>query len=800
MLFNSYSSLVFPAAVALNMFSTTALLIVLTVLNYPELAADVAIAQGSVLAIVMGFSANARNLILADSSTAITKVFLKFRCVSSVPIVFIAFLLSQGLVQTDVVIAIVIIFRRCAEWLAELQLSERERSEDFRYAYRFVVLQSISFFLLISAFYVENHGLILLTLIFWTISPVLEITSFLSKLFTPYTNDRTFELNRFLPHIGSSWVIGVSTFIFRVLIVLLAGKILAGQVLSGYAIGGMLNAVYTYALGPSLVNARLDHAVIERKVTYYCIVLLAVLGIVVIYVANFADGSGEEIFLPTVGFSMIGGAIMILAQRRRIHVLQIQKGNVFVPDVLANILIIATVPFAFFLIGERIMVSLFLLNACITYVFYILPIATERIFENQSNWKLKHLTVSFSRTVVQGCIIFFLLLPVFIQLNGGIFDSTDMIFDSKGLLTRVPLPIAVFACFGGIALLIRFNSNHRSVAVVFGLFTLMALSTVVISTTNGDYQLAKFIFLVQVILPMFALFLGVSYVTPRHPEFRFEAVCLYVLLIIVPLEVLATLLQGTTILTPYLYIFSIYQHLQYVPVINVGLYFLALITLYETPRMRKIILFLAPFIGIYTSASISILAIFLLLASCAVVTYLLKPRGYLRFAFFVTVLSITSLMAYSWEIRENAAFVEKTGELESNEMPVNIEERMGYWRIYLQGITSSREAFLFGHERRPDRQTMPSAHNYYIDFVYNFGVIAILPFVYLITYTIYNLYKKCRTSNFPPDVLGLGLLVLFFVLVDNSLKVGFRQPYPGIIMFFLWGVLLNRISPALGAK
>jgi len=31
------------------------------------------------------------------------------------------------------------------------------------------------------------------------------------------------------------------------------------------------------------------------------------------------------------------------------------------------------------------------------------------------------------------------------------------------------------------------------------------------------------------------------------------------------------------------------------------------------------------------------------------------------------------------------------------------------------------------------------------------------------------------------------------VLIDNSLKVGFRQPYPGIIMFFLWGVLLNRL-------
>jgi len=45
-----------------------------------------------------------------------------------------------------------------------------------------------------------------------------------------------------------------------------------------------------------------------------------------------------------------------------------------------------------------------------------------------------------------------------------------------------------------------------------------------------------------------------------------------------------------------------------------------------------------------------------------------------------------------------------------------------------------------------------------------------------------------------PDLLGLTGVVLFLLVIDNSLKVGLRQPYPGIITFFLWAVVLYRLA------
>ena len=41
---------------------------------------------------------------------------------------------------------------------------------------------------------------------------------------------------------------------------------------------------------------------------------------------------------------------------------------------------------------------------------------------------------------------------------------------------------------------------------------------------------------------------------------------------------------------------------------------------------------------------------------------------------------------------------------------------------------------------------------------------------------------------------ALSVVVFFLLFVDNFVKVGMRQPYPGIVAFFLWGILLSRLG------
>jgi O-antigen ligase len=102
--------------------------------------------------------------------------------------------------------------------------------------------------------------------------------------------------------------------------------------------------------------------------------------------------------------------------------------------------------------------------------------------------------------------------------------------------------------------------------------------------------------------------------------------------------------------------------------------------------------------------------------------------------------------------------------------------------------------FLLGHAKRPDRTKFPSAHNYYLDFIYNFGFISLIPLLAVIGYTLGKIYQHREEILKSPGLLGIAAVVVFMLLADNSLKVGLRQPYSGILTFFLWGVLLSRFT------
>ena len=123
----------------------------------------------------------------------------------------------------------------------------------------------------------------------------------------------------------------------------------------------------------------------------------------------------------------------------------------------------------------------------------------------------------------------------------------------------------------------------------------------------------------------------------------------------------------------------------------------------------------------------------------------------------------------------------------------NLIDRVHIWKWYASHILSSSQAILIGNPTKPFRDQYPSAHNYYLDLVYNFGLLSLIPMMTVIVIT----FKKILMlkATFFKDPLSVGLvLVLIFLLAENLIKVGLRQPYPGIITFFLWGLLLSRLS------
>jgi O-antigen ligase len=141
-----------------------------------------------------------------------------------------------------------------------------------------------------------------------------------------------------------------------------------------------------------------------------------------------------------------------------------------------------------------------------------------------------------------------------------------------------------------------------------------------------------------------------------------------------------------------------------------------------------------------------------------------------------------------------AAVLSYDDDATSKDIPRNVAARLRVWQFYVGEIASSGNEWAVGHPSPPDRKLYPSAHNYYLDFIYNFGFFALVPLLWLIAFTLWMSGRHWKEILAKPEFFALMGAVLFLLLVDNSLKVGLRQPYPGIVTFFLWGMLISRLG------
>jgi len=788
-------SYVFPAAVMANTFSVTGLMILLGLAGQPVAAADFGIVHGATTALLYSFSANARSIILNRGSSISSGTLLGSRVLLVLPLGVLSLWLSLRLGSVEIALASALVARRCAEWIAEVHLSDMELARQTPRCMRFLVVQTV-LFAIVAIWLLANLPFRLPVLFIWASSPL-----WLSLGYVPGSMDIRFAVTgkwkNLLPHFGSTAVIGISVYVFRLLILLLVGKAVAGDLFTAFAIGGLLGSVFAQAIGPTLALQASKEGNASHFPAWLAITLASasVIGIVVYTVTTGSAASGfagkSLLFWQAAGASLAGGAVMVLAQRFRLRLLQNHADpDVFGPDVLANILIVAAVPYVFYLLGIDSLAFLYLLSAVLALLFY--ASAEKNLLAWKNNWPT-------SAPRLTAAIAVLTLLPLFILLDGTVFRDTSYIFDTGGQLSRLPVPVSVLACYGGILLLGRYSRAQLSMTVIFATFALMLVSSVLLAHVQVGQEQAKLILLMQFVLPMFALALGQALPQDREGPVLPARCFLWILSILVPLQLLATWTQGHLLLTPYLYLFSIYQHLQYVPMAFVAAYLLALYTLWDSPQHRKPLLWLGPLMGLYAGASVSALATAGLMAGVAGLALLTSRRGKNArtawlLAFAVAVCSVTYFSLAAGKLGGKYDLIRLQTDT-AMFAPKNLAQRIAYWKFYSTEILSSAKSATLGHVAPPDRTKYPSAHNYYLDFAYNFGVLPLLPLLGLLGLTLAGIYRQWPWLRNSAPYLGLAAVVLFLVMVDNSFKVGMRQPYPGILTFFLWGLLLAKLYP-----
>jgi len=209
---------------------------------------------------------------------------------------------------------------------------------------------------------------------------------------------------------------------------------------------------------------------------------------------------------------------------------------------------------------------------------------------------------------------------------------------------------------------------------------------------------------------------------------------------------------------------------------------------------------------VYAFFSISFLTIFAFLAFIAIFTYsklIVKSRK-IKSALKVLLL-MTGMIGFATvqiyfglgknhllNASDGGQYVGKVQTLTDGKTPTNLQDRLADWGLFGNGIVESEQAAVFGHTSPLAREIRSSAHNWYLDTAYTFGLISLLPILFLSGYTIFRLWKA--RDGLASEVIWLGGIVLYLVLIDSNFKVTLRQPYPGIFAFFLWGLLLTKLQ------
>jgi hypothetical protein len=112
----------FPLTFLSVTHSISALVVTTGLLGLPEIAAEIVIVQGAVIAAFHAFSGNARNLILRENGAEAARRIAGARVLLLPALLLVAFALGVFNAAAGLLLAALLVVRRAAEWLAEVYL------------------------------------------------------------------------------------------------------------------------------------------------------------------------------------------------------------------------------------------------------------------------------------------------------------------------------------------------------------------------------------------------------------------------------------------------------------------------------------------------------------------------------------------------------------------------------------------------------------------------------------------------------------------------------------------------------
>ncbi len=763
----------FAVALLFNTYSTTALLLTVGLAGDMQLVVALAIVQGATLATFHLFSANARNLILGQGGADYTPEVVRLRGLLVVPLLVVGYVLAATIGHVDALIVIVVLVRRACEWFGEIGLAEHERINQTR-GLPLTVSVEIATLLLFILLYFVLHVSFVLSAAAWAIAPLTALRHV--SVFRRAKSVPT-PTHHLLFNVGSSAIVGITVYAFRVCLVSLVEQRTAGELLTAFAIGGIIPSILGQALGPTLLT-QYGNVLRALKKTLVVISLIASMGALLAITAVVAPNwlpatERSQSWFLGIGLSLVGGALMTISVLMRARFIHSGQQLVLGPDLVANtLLLIALYPLSV-AFGNYGLTGFYLLSAVINVVYFY---AFSRGLSRMDEVTRK----------IQSCVAALLFCPVFFLLDGSIFRGSSIDHANDGTIQNLPIPLAVIAVFLGIALIANYAVIKRSMLCIL---STILLAILVVAVRAGDTQSTHInlsIVWPQIVLPMMGLLLGEMYINEKAWK-NIAQVATVVLLAVLSMQYITALTQGHYIAGPSVFLFDIYQYFIYFPSVTVATTIFALFALWQTgERARIAITCLLTLVVIQVVAVASLNGAAALTIGVALwVAYYWKYRHLRRPLVCAVLVALSAIVLYVLTLDANYSW---------SILHTSQDVRNEQWQFFANAIIDTPQILITGSDVPLDRYLHPSAYNYWLDVIYRLGALPLIPLFTLLVIITRKVWQQRLTILKSPLCLGTSMIVFNLFFIESMFGAGLRQPYSGLISFFILGCLIAQLK------
>ena len=363
--------------ISLTLVSFTLPIIVITIgLNgSTELIAEISLIHSLIFLIYFPLSGNARNYLLNSSDVTLNLAITNFRIILFLPLTLFCFLVNEITLKIELTKFALFTLIGSFFWFYEIFITNYEKKRKF-IACIFFLFANIFIFTTILLQRNNSSEDIILSLTFYCILYI----PFILYFFFTYNKKIDFQtLNlifkkKIYHHIGGSLIIGLTSFLIKILIVTVYQKEDAGNIFLGFTLGGTLVTFFSYGIGPSILKYFKNKKITSFKTHKTIFVLTLTLALIFMLNETFEIARLKNLnylFYYSFYFSIIGCLFMLIAQYYKLLITQKDtKLNVIKHELIIGFTTITFVMFSSFSQYSFTITLTYFISAITSYIIY----------------------------------------------------------------------------------------------------------------------------------------------------------------------------------------------------------------------------------------------------------------------------------------------------------------------------------------------------------------------------------------------------------------------------------------------